>query len=84
MGEVAERIAWFFATSATPKEIEETKRLWEEVYDEPYERAGMVIDPTVAIARRVFIWELIAAVEDVNRIYKGLHARFLMEVCHFS
>lgn len=43
----------------------------------------MVIDPMVAIARQIFNWELIAPMEDVNRVYKGLHARFLMEVCHF-
>jgi hypothetical protein len=81
MGEVTQRIAGLFATSATTKEIEETKRLWEELYDEPYERAGLLIDPSVAIARQVFNWEVVAPVEDINRVYKGLHARFLMEVC---
>jgi hypothetical protein len=73
-----------FATSANnqlPKEIKETKMLWEELYDEPYERAGLLIDPSVAISRQVLNWELIAPVEDINWVYKGLHARFLMEVC---
>ncbi|KAJ4768122.1 enolase (DUF1399) [Rhynchospora pubera] len=80
MGELAHKIAGFYGPSATEEEIEETKKFWEEVYDEPYERPGMVIDPTVAIARQVFNWEMVAPAEDVNRVYKGLHARFLMEV----
>ncbi|KAJ3669487.1 hypothetical protein LUZ60_011437 [Juncus effusus] len=84
LGDVSHKIAGFLNPPATTEEIEETKRLWEEEHDEPYERAGMAIDPIGTMAREIFNWEVGTRAEDVNRVYKGLQPRFLMEVCVFT
>lgn len=74
-GDLGRRVMAFGEAAA---EAEATRRVWEEVFDEPYERAGAGIDPAASPSRVFLNWE--AAEADVNRTYKGLHPRFLMEV----
>ncbi|XP_077240674.1 enolase (DUF1399) isoform X2 [Tasmannia lanceolata] len=57
-----------------------TKTLWEEVFDQPYERAGATFDGIFSSDCSGY-WE--ASDSDVNRKYKGLEPRFLLEVCLF-
>lgn len=64
-------------------ELDETRRIWEEAFDEPYERPGALFNPMSSPSRVFINWE--ASEADVNRVYKGLHPRFLLEVsCNFS
>ncbi|RRT49704.1 hypothetical protein B296_00045184 [Ensete ventricosum] len=72
------RVTVGFGDRATAEEAKETARAWEEALDEPYERAGAVLDPAASLSRVYFNWE--TAETDVNRSYKGLQPRFLMEV----
>ena len=61
--------------------MERTRVLWEEAYDEPYDLSGSEVDAVaVGTAREAFNWEAAASEEDINRLYKGLQPRFLMEV----
>ncbi|KQK04255.1 hypothetical protein BRADI_2g12637v3 [Brachypodium distachyon] len=55
--------------------VEKTRVLWEETYNEPYDMAGSDVDT----AKQAFYWQAAATEEDVNRLYKGLQPRFLME-----
>ncbi|KAG1326272.1 glycine-rich domain-containing protein 1 [Cocos nucifera] len=80
MGDLGRRVM-AFREAAAEEEAEATRRVWEEAFDEPYERAGAAIDPAASPSRVFLNWE--AAEADVNRTYKGLHPRFLMEVCVF-
>ena len=71
-----------FGDQASEKELEETRRIWEESFDEPYERPGALFNPMSSPSRVFFNWE--ASYADVNRVYKGLQPRILMEVrCNF-
>ncbi|KAJ0976291.1 hypothetical protein J5N97_018256 [Dioscorea zingiberensis] len=80
MGEFGDRVVGFgIVTSEEEKET--MRRKWEEAFDEPYELAGMVFDPRRSPARGFFNWATWDA--NVNRKYKGLHPRFLLEVCVF-
>ncbi|XP_009405435.1 glycine-rich domain-containing protein 2 [Musa acuminata AAA Group] len=72
------RVTVCFGDRATAEEAKETVRAWEEALDEPYERAGAVLDPAASPSRVYFNWETAEA--DVNRSYKGLQPRFLLEV----
>jgi len=67
-----------FGDQASEKELEETRRIWEESFDEPYERPGALFNPMSSPSRFFFNWE--ASDVDVNRVYKGLQPRLLMEV----
>ncbi|XP_019704133.1 uncharacterized protein [Elaeis guineensis] len=80
MGDLGRRVM-AFGEAAAAEEAEATRRVWEEAFDEPYERAGAGIDPAASPSRVFLNWE--AAEADVNRTYKGLHPRFLVEVCVF-
>ncbi|KAM2625836.1 hypothetical protein TB1_032643 [Malus domestica] len=64
------------------KEVEETRKLWERTFDQPYEKAGgeiaLKLDRGVSFKPPVY-WE--ASDTDVNTKYKPMHPRFLLEVC---
>ncbi|KAG4186962.1 hypothetical protein ERO13_A08G101064v2 [Gossypium hirsutum] len=59
------------------KEVEETNKIWERTFDEPYEKAG----GEIAMAKRPIYWEISDV--DVNTKYKSMIPRFLLEVCIF-
>lgn len=64
--------------AAKEEDIEETKNMWEEIFDKPYEKAG-----GAAIGRSVnekppFYWDI--SDTDVNIRYKSMAPRFLLEV----
>nr|CAB3473098.1 unnamed protein product [Digitaria exilis] len=66
------------------EEVESTRALWEDAYDEPYDMAGSEVDAAaVRAAREAFYWTPAASEEDVNRLYKSLQPRFMMEVYVF-
>ncbi|XP_062003284.1 uncharacterized protein LOC133720821 [Rosa rugosa] len=66
------------------KEVEETKKLWERTFDQPYEKAGgeiaLKLDGGVSFKPPVY-WEV--SDTDINTKYKPLLPRFLFEVCVF-
>ncbi|XP_021772832.1 glycine-rich domain-containing protein 2-like [Chenopodium quinoa] len=71
--------------SVNEEDIEETKKLWEATFDQPYEKAGgrLAVDlqgGINAVQTSVF-WAV--SDSDVNIKYKSLHPRFLLEVCVF-
>ncbi|XP_074566145.1 glycine-rich domain-containing protein 2 isoform X2 [Curcuma longa] len=70
-----------FGEGAAAEEVEETRKVWEKTFDEPYEKAGVALEPARSPSRVYFNWA--PPEEDVNRIYKGLQPRFLMEVSIF-
>lgn len=57
--------------------IEKTKRLWEETFDQPYEKAGASVAQPVT-NEPPFYWDITNA--DVNTKYKSMAPRFLIEV----
>lgn len=63
------------------KEVEETRKLWERTFDQPYEKGGgeiaLKLDGGVSFKPLVY-WE--ASDTDVNTKYKPMHPRFLLEV----
>ncbi|XVF06006.1 hypothetical protein REPUB_Repub06bG0010900 [Reevesia pubescens] len=66
------------------KEVEETKKLWERTFDQPYEKAGGGITvelDKVNLAKPPIYWEVSDV--DVNSKYKSMIPRFLLEVCVF-
>lgn len=62
------------------KEVEETKKLWEKTFDQPYEKAGgllaLELDGVAAVTPPVN-WNV--SDTDVNRKYKSMLPRFLLE-----
>lgn len=67
--------------SAEEDEIEETKKLWEQTFDQPYEKAGGHIALTrkgIGSEEPMLYWEVFDS--DVNTKYKSLAPRFLLEV----
>lgn len=73
-----------FGEVASEEAVESTRALWEDAYDEPYDMAGSEVDAgAVSAAREAFYWAPAASEEDVNRLYKSLQPRFLMEVYVF-
>ncbi|XP_058077018.1 uncharacterized protein LOC131225499 isoform X2 [Magnolia sinica] len=62
------------------EEVEETKKLWERTFDQPYERAGATFD-WISSKKWPISWDVLDA--DVNSKYKALEPRFLLEVCIF-
>ncbi|XVF31413.1 hypothetical protein REPUB_Repub16aG0143800 [Reevesia pubescens] len=66
------------------KEVEETKKLWERTFDQPYEKAGCGVSvelDKVNLAKPSIYWEVLDV--DVNTKYKSMVPRFLLEVCVF-
>ncbi|KAI0518630.1 hypothetical protein KFK09_006066 [Dendrobium nobile] len=80
MGDLGRRVVGF-KDQVTTEEAERTTRAWEVEFDEPYERAGVAMDPPSSPGRLFFNWDALNS--DVNRHYKGLQPRFLMEVTVF-
>nr|XP_048324452.1 uncharacterized protein LOC107411832 isoform X3 [Ziziphus jujuba var. spinosa] len=69
--------------TATKKEVEETKNLWERTFDQPYEKAGggIVLESEVTSVKPPVYWDV--SDTDFNSKYKSTHPRFLLEVCVF-
>ncbi|KAL9378919.1 hypothetical protein Peur_027401 [Populus x canadensis] len=65
------------------KEVEETKKLWERAFDQPYVKAGGAIEfgGVASIVKPPVYWDV--SDTDVNTKYKSLLPRFLLEVCVF-
>ncbi|KAL5996222.1 hypothetical protein ACLOJK_026296 [Asimina triloba] len=65
---------------AKKEQAVETKKLWERKFELPYETAGATFD-WIFSQKLPICWDVLDA--DVNRKYKGLEPRFLLEVCIF-
>ncbi|XP_059652364.1 uncharacterized protein LOC132299635 isoform X2 [Cornus florida] len=59
-------------------EVEETKKLWERVFDQPYEKAGGAANGGLGQVKPWFSWEVMES--DVNTKYKSMVPRFLLEL----
>ncbi|KNA14983.1 hypothetical protein SOVF_102110, partial [Spinacia oleracea] len=70
--------------SVKEEDIQETKKLWEATFDQPYEKAGgrLAADLRGGIAVQTSVYWVVSD-SDVNIKYKSLHPRFLLEVCVF-
>ncbi|KAF9604023.1 hypothetical protein IFM89_001383 [Coptis chinensis] len=64
------------------EDVEGSKKLWEEVFDEPYEKAGAMLDCEIAGSLKPPVY-LVVSDTDVNSKYKCMEPRFLLEVCIF-
>ncbi|WOL04650.1 basic helix-loop-helix (bHLH) DNA-binding superfamily [Canna indica] len=42
------RVIVGFGNRSAMEEVEETRKIWEEAFDEPYEKPGVVLDPTAS------------------------------------
>ncbi|XP_058770441.1 uncharacterized protein LOC131644064 [Vicia villosa] len=66
------------------KEFEETKKLWDRAFNQPYEKAGgdvpLTLEGAIAVKSPVS-WE--ESDIDVNTKYRSLLPRFLLEACVF-
>ncbi|KAI4349932.1 hypothetical protein L6164_010473 [Bauhinia variegata] len=66
------------------KDFEETKKLWDRLFNQPYEKAGggvaLTLEGTIPVESPVY-WEESDA--DVNKRYRSMHPRFLLEACVF-
>lgn len=61
------------------EEVEETKKLWERVFDRPYEKAGSAANLGAAAKVKLPVyWDVTD--EDVNTKYESMLPRFLLEV----
>ncbi|XP_057962746.1 uncharacterized protein LOC131154179 isoform X2 [Malania oleifera] len=65
--------------SVKEEEVEETKRLWEGAFDQPYEKAGGAFIHRIVSAKAPLYWEV--SDFDVNTGYKSMVPRFLLPVC---
>ncbi|KAI4295195.1 hypothetical protein MLD38_040574 [Melastoma candidum] len=66
------------------EEVEESKELWDRIFNHPYERAGgwVALDHRgIRVQKPPIYWE--AFDEDANTRYKSMMPRFLLEVCTF-
>ncbi|KAM3378045.1 glycine-rich domain-containing protein 2 isoform X1 [Capsicum galapagoense] len=68
------------AWEAVKKEdIEDTEKLWDRIFDQPYEKAGgLAIGKAVDVKPPIY-WEVTDT--DVNAKYSSMLPRFLLEVC---
>ncbi|XP_017248337.1 uncharacterized protein LOC108219410 isoform X2 [Daucus carota subsp. sativus] len=62
-----------------PNEVEMTKKLWEQTFEEPYEKAGCEVISEVHKIKQPIYWKVTDL--DVNTKYKSLLPRFISEVC---
>ncbi|KAL2563510.1 hypothetical protein AAZX31_20G223600 [Glycine max] len=66
------------------KEFEETKKLWDRAFNQPYEKAGgevpLTLEGVISIKSPVY-WE--DSGTDVNTKYRSMLPRFLLEACVF-
>ncbi|KAK8564814.1 hypothetical protein V6N12_058396 [Hibiscus sabdariffa] len=60
------------------KEVEETKKVWERTFDEPFEKAGGGVAVEFDKGKTPIFWEISDV--DVNSKYKSMIPRFLLEV----
>lgn len=58
--------------------VEETKNIWEEIFDKPYEKAGGAVNLLDIDVKPPFYW--VVSDNDVNLKYKSMVPRFLLEV----
>lgn len=67
--------------TANEKEVEESKKLWDRAFNQPYEKAGGEVDlklgGVISINSPVY-WD--ESDMDVNTKYKSMLPRFLLEV----
>ncbi|XP_042518846.1 uncharacterized protein LOC122092680 [Macadamia integrifolia] len=66
--------------SVNEKDMKATKELWERTFGQPYEKAGATLDRTLSTKSLVY-WEI--SNYDINKKYKSMEPRFLLEVCVF-
>lgn len=62
-------------------ELEETKKLWDRAFNQPYEKAGGEVPLTlenVISCNSPITWE--ESDTDVNTKYRSMHPRLLLEV----
>ncbi|KAI3939500.1 hypothetical protein MKW92_032295 [Papaver armeniacum] len=59
-------------------DMKTTGKLWERLFDQPYEKAGGMLDEIVKSIKIPVYWD--AWSSDVNAKYKSLEPRFLLEV----
>ncbi|KAK8701574.1 hypothetical protein V6N13_019961 [Hibiscus sabdariffa] len=59
------------------KEVEETKKVWERTFDEPFEKAGGGVAVEFDKGKTPIFWEISDV--DVNSKYKSMIPRFLLE-----
>lgn len=64
--------------SVKEEDLEGMKKLWESVFDQPYEKAGCPIIGGSDGAKPLIHWEFTDS--DVNVKYRQLLPRFLLEV----
>ncbi|KAH0728441.1 glycine-rich domain-containing protein 2 [Solanum tuberosum] len=61
------------------EDVENTNKLWERIFDQPYEKAGgLAIGKAVDLKPPIY-WEVTDT--DVNAKYSSMLPRFLLEVC---
>lgn len=61
------------------EDVENTKKLWERIFDQPFEKAGgLAIGKAVDLKPPIY-WEVTDT--DVNVKYSSMLPRFLLEVC---
>lgn len=60
------------------EDVEETKKLWERTFGQPYEKAGCPAIGQVVKVRPQVYWDVVD--NDVNTKYKSVMPRFLLEV----
>nr|GMD48301.1 glycine-rich domain-containing protein 1 [Ipomoea batatas] len=58
-------------------EIEETKKLWERTFEQPYEKAGGTAIGKDVMVKSPIQWEVTST--DINTKYKSMLPRFLLE-----
>lgn len=59
-------------------EIEETKKLWERTFEQPFEKAGGTAIGKDVMVKSPIQWEVTST--DINTKYKSMLPRFLLEV----
>ncbi|XP_075094627.1 glycine-rich domain-containing protein 1-like [Nicotiana tabacum] len=59
--------------------IENTKKVWERIYDQPYEKAGGLSIGNAVEVKTPIHWEITDT--DANAKYSSMLPRFLLEVC---
>ncbi|KAH9617754.1 hypothetical protein KSS87_010936 [Heliosperma pusillum] len=80
-GELLMKVIGPWHRSMNEEDIQETKKLWETTFDQPYEKAGGSVAvglPDGFAVKTPVYW--VVSDSDVNTKYKSLRPRFLLEV----
>ena len=77
-GDLAKLVGVWDSVNGEGEDIKATKELWEKTFDQPYEKAGATLDQTLS-AKSPIYWKI--SDYDINRKYKSMEPRFLLEVC---